>query len=267
MNVWDAYQARLGTKSDDPKRSHALSNAQSAMLRRITSSLSYQHVTVDGQDRALAIVESTDFNIKKVFSMPGEDIPHGKTVEWSGSVWLITERNARCEFCAEGKMRRCNYVLKWIDDTGNVISRWCVVEDGTKYLIGERSENIMSVGDARIAVTIGKDRDTEKLRRGKRFLIDDMDSDEVLAYRITKPNKLYNVYNGSGVFRFILTEENVTDNDNTELRIADYYSWKPVQDRPVPDTRTDDNLEKIVADAEQRKQKLPEDIREKKVWI
>ena len=126
---------------------------------------------------------------------------------------------------------------------------------------------MMAIGDARIAVTIGKDRDTNKLSRGRRFLIDDMDSDEVLAYQITKPNKLFNVYNGKGVFRFILNEVNLTDDDNVEARIADYYSWKPRVEMPEPDTKVDDTLEQIVANAKEEKENTPEEIKKSGVWL
>ena len=49
----------------------------------------------------------------------------------------------------------------------------------------------------------------------------------MLAYEITKPNKMFNVYNGKGVFRFILQEVQLTPDDNKQLRIADYTKWKP----------------------------------------
>ncbi|MDB7829119.1 hypothetical protein [Intestinimonas butyriciproducens] len=267
MSVWGAYEARLSGSGDNPKRDSELSHIQSRMRRKITASLSYKSVKIDGKAGNLAIVDDNDFDTKKIYSMPGEDIPHGGLVEWSDSIWLITERNAHTEFCTEGKMRQCNYVLKWIDECGNVISKWCVVEDGTKYLTGERAEDMMTIGDARISITIGKDPDTDKLSRGRRFLIDDIDSKDVLAYQITKPNKLYNVYNGRGVFRFILTEDNLTDNDNPELRIADYYGWKPVVERPKPDTKVDSTLEDIVTSAIEKKENLPGDIDERKVWL
>lgn len=267
MSVWGAYEARLGKHTDSPRRDSELNHIQARMRRKIAASLSYKYVRVDGVDMQLAVIDDNDFDTKKIFSMPNEDLPHGKLVEWSDTIWLITEKNAHHDFCCEGKMRQCNYLLKWIDESGNIISRWCVVEDGTKYLIGERSEEMMAIGDARIAVTIGKDPDTDKLTRGKRFLIDDMDSKDVLAYQITKPNKLFNIYNGKGVFRFILTEVNLTDNDNTDLRIADYYNWAPDHRRPKPDTKVDATLDEIVANAKIEKENLPDDIEKRKVWL
>jgi len=271
MSVWSTYEARLGASKNtvgDPKRSSALDHAQGRISRKITASLSYETVKVNGEDMQVSISDVTgDFTTKKIFSLPGGALPHGELIEWENSRWLVTEVDAHHALYAEGVMRRCNYYLRWIDTSGNIISRWCVVEDGTKYLIGEKAGDMMAIGDARIAVTIGKDKDTNKLGRGRRFLIDDMDSDEVLAYQITKPNKLFNVYNGKGVFRFILNEVNLTDDDNVEARIADYYSWKPRVEMPEPDTKVDDTLEQIVANAKEDKENTPEEIKKSGVWL
>jgi len=122
-------------------------------------------------------------------------------------------------------MIQCNYLLKWRDETGAIIEKWCVIKDGTKYLIGEQDEDTMSIGSSRFALTIGKDDDTKKLRRGRRFLVYDPDGDDVLAYQISKPNTFYNLYNGEGVYRYVMREDQVTKNDNKELMIADYYNW------------------------------------------
>lgn len=90
-------------------------------------------------------------------------------------------------------------------------------------------------------MTIGKNVYTNKMRREDRFLIDDEDSDLMLAYELTKPWKLGGTYNGAGVFKFVLQEVNTTDNDNQELRIADYYKYfpKPSDDVVTPDTKID----------------------------
>lgn len=82
-------------------------------------------------------------------------------------------------------------------------------------------------GDSRIAVTLPRNPDTVKLNRTNRFLIDDPDSEMKLAYALTKPLKFSGVYNGKGVYKFVLQEVNTTDDDNIELGIADYYKHFP----------------------------------------
>lgn len=72
-------------------------------------------------------------------------------------------------------------------------------------------------------MTIAKNKHTVKFGRENRFLIDDPDSNEKLAYALTKPLKIGAVYNSNGVYSFVLQEVVSTNDDNQELGIADYY--------------------------------------------
>lgn len=236
MNAWDSYETRL-SYSKEIKQSLTRERTKDRLAKQMSTNLSYDDVTINGEKRQISVIDETEFNKKKIHSLPKENLEHGAIVEWSGSIWLITEIDVHKELYSTGRMERCNHLLRWINDSGEIIERWCIVEDGTKYLIGEKSNNIMAIGDARIAVTVGKDIETCKLNRGYRFIIDDLDSGAPLAYQITKPNKLYNIYDNKGVFRFILNEVNRTDNDNLELRIADYYNWHPKKDKIESDVK------------------------------
>lgn len=264
MDAWDAYKTRLEI-SGTTKRERTLNHTKSHISNKIVDSLSCHSVVISGAEQTVCILnEKEDLSIKKICALPGESLPHGGLVEFANSYWLITELDANDEVYVSGKMHRCNYLLKWLNKDGEIIERWCIVEDGTKYLIGERAEDMMSIGDARISITIGKDEDTVELKRGKRFLVDDMDSSSVLAYQITKPNKLYNVYNGNGVYRFILNEVNLTDEDNVSLRIADYYNWKPYQHLDNEHLDKSETIEEIV---EASKESTEDSDDTKGVWI
>ena len=105
--------------------------------------------------------------------------------------------------------------------------QWCVIEDGTKYLIGEYEDKDFFVtrGDSRIAMTIARNSYTVKFARNCRFLIDDPESSEMNAYLLTKPLKVGKTYNGHGIYSFVLQEVVSTDNDNFELGIANYYAF------------------------------------------
>lgn len=91
----------------------------------------------------------------------------------------------------------------------------------------EDRDFVITRGDSRIVMILPKNEHTSKMKRGDRFLIDDAQSVNMLAYELTKPLKLGWVYNDSGIFKFVLQEVNTTVDDNTELRIADYYKHFP----------------------------------------
>lgn len=227
-SVLGNYRDRLGA-SEAPKRDLVKMRTQRLLHHKHKASLSYKTVLINGVQQNVSIIDTTDLSEKKIFSMPSETLLHGGLVDWEDSKWLITEINAHSELYEEGRIKRCNHLLKWKDNDGMIQERWCIVEDGTKYLIGEKDgrdgrNTVMTIGDARLALTIAKDEATEQFKRGTRFIIDDVDSDEQLAYEITKSNRLFNIYNDIGVYRFILNEVVITDDDNMDIRVADYVS-------------------------------------------
>lgn len=228
MSLWDTYRARLNAQGGD-RRGTVLQREHRFLNAKMPMSLSYQQVVIDGEQRSLAVINSDDFDIKTLCSLPGEDLPHGGLVEWKDNHWLIIKCDANNELYTRATMRQCNYQLRWIADDGNVIERWCIVEDGTKSLTGEYGDNqyILTRGDTRISVTLPMDDYTVKLKRTNRFLIDSYSSPNVLAYELTKPFKLGGTYGDRGVITFVMQECNTEDSDNFELHIANYYDYFP----------------------------------------
>lgn len=239
MNAWEKYEARMQSVGYT-KREMLLNHSKQSISRRLRDSLAFHTVLIDGMEREVGIIKKADLSTKTIVALPGEQLIHGGIVDYESNKWLITEIDASSEVYERGLMQQCNYVLKWVDADGMIVEKWCIVEDGTKYLIGERSEQMMTIGDARISITIGKDEDTAMIKRGMRFLIDDQDAGSTHAYQVTKLNRLFNLFNGKGVYRFILTEDQLTQNDNTELMIADYYSVSNGSDDVKPDSPADD---------------------------
>ena len=244
MSIWDQYQARSDVRGTTRRNAHIIRELQS-IDRHLPDNLSYCEVDLyDGmhsyniesevmdeyrQHRNVAIVNSDNLNEKMIFGMPGEDIECGSIVLWMDQHWLVTERDANTTLYTRCRLLQCNYLLKWIDDNNEIRTQWIAVEDGTKYLTGEYEDRnfIVTRGDSRIAITIGRNPYSAKLDRQMRFLIDDPLSEHMLAYALTKPLKFSGVYNDRGVFKFVLQEVVTTDDDNQELRIADYYKHFP----------------------------------------
>jgi len=237
MDVWELYQSRITAKGGT-KRNAALQREVRMLNTKLPDGLSYHSVTIDDVERQVEIIDTDNLNIKFIHSLPGEDIDCGGIVYWMGHRWLVMERDANTEINTRAKMRQCNYLLKWVNDKGEICEQWCIVEDGTKYLTGELEDRqfIVTRGDSRMALIISRNAETVKLNRDFRFLIDDPDSSQQLAYALTKPLKVGQVYNGKGVFGFVLQEVQTTDDDNLELGIADYYKHFNKDDTPIVDS-------------------------------
>ena len=226
MSHWNTYFSRLRLNGTN-KRDAMLRREQRFLNSKLPTSLSYHQAIINGEDRSLAIINSDDLNQKTLCTLPGEKLAHGGLVEWMDHYWLITELDANNELYSKGIMRCCNYQLRWVADDGKIVERWCIVEDGTKYMTGENGGNDYAYGDTRIAVTLPLDDCTIKLNRKNRFLIDNFDSPTVLAYELTKPFKLGGTYGQDGVVTYIMQECNTEDTDNFDLHIANYYKHFP----------------------------------------
>lgn len=248
MNSWDVYQSRIDAKGGT-KRNAKLVRESRFLSTKADDNLSRFEVEIDGSMQEVFIINTDNLNEKFIESMPGEDIKHGGLVSWMDNFWLITEKDAANELYTRAKMIQCNYLLRWVGLDRKIHEQWCIVEDGTKYLTGEYEDRdyIVTRGDSRLGLTIARNAETAKFDRDRRFLIDDPDSAHMLAYQLTKPFKLGGVFNGNGVFKFVLQEVNTTDEDNQELRVADYYNYFPRDNatvQPGDSNQEDSNSDK-----------------------
>lgn len=259
MNPWGTYCSRIESRGGT-RREARLRREVRTLTRKYPDSLAYHEMEIDGAARNVAVIDSDNLNIKTLCSLPGEDLRHGSIVSWMDNHWLIIGRDANNELYTKATMQQCNYLVRWVSKDGELIERWCIVEDGTKYLTGEYGDNeyILVRGDSRLAMSLPRDKETIRLNRDNRFLIDDYDSPNVLAYRLTKPFKLGGTFTGNGILSFVLQECNTEDSDDLERHIANYYDYfprttepeaePPIEQGPVP-------LDK------------PEDSAAKKVWL
>ena len=223
------YKRRIESKGGT-LRGAAHKREVAAIYRHIPDNLSYNDVVIDGEERVACVLDSDNLNEKTIISMPGQDILAGAYVDWMEHHWLVTERDPNTTIHTRAKMILCNYLLKWVSDDDRIIEQWCYVEDGTKYLTGEYEDRYVTItrGDSRIAVTIARNDETKLLGRKNRFMIDDPDSPMPLCYQLTKPFKLTGVYGDeTGVYKFVMAETPTTEDDNVELRIADFYKHFP----------------------------------------
>lgn len=228
MSAWDEYESRIDVRGGN-KRNASKRREIHNILSHLPDNMSYTDVTIDGIPQTVAIINSDNLDEKTILSLPGEDIKHGGLVEWMDNRWLVIEKDANRTLYTRAKLQQCNYLLRWVSEDLVIHEQWCYVEDGTKYLTGELEDRqfIVTRGDARIAITLARTEASAKLNRENRFIVDDPLSTKMMAFQLTKPIKLNNVYNDEGVFKFVLQEVTATSFDNFELRIADYYKYFP----------------------------------------
>jgi len=245
MNPWSTYSSRMGVRGGN-RRGIVKRQEEFFLNHTMRDSLSFQQLVIDGEPREMTVLDSDNLNEKTLCTLPGETLRAGSLVEWADNHWLITELDAHSELYTKAYMQQCNYLLRWVAPDYQVVERWCIIEDGTKYLTGEYTDNqfIITRGDARVSLILAKDEYSIQLGRTNRFLIDDWDTHNTLAYRLTKPFKLGYSFNGEGVLGFVLTECATEESDNFERHIANYYDYFPrvshAEDSPPPDVTPSD---------------------------
>ena len=234
MSVWDTYEALAGVRGVT-RRDTRLRREKRYLTTKLPDNLSYFSVTIDGVNQEVAIINSDNLDEKYIYSMPGENFNQGGMVYWMDCYWLIEEKDANNEIYTRGKLLQCNYLLKWVDESGIIREQWCHVEDGTKYLTGEFEDRqfIVTRGDSRIAITIQRNEFTKKFNRTTRLLIDEVDNGGMMAFTNSKPLKVgRSYYDEGGIYKFVMQEVNSSEDDNFELGIADYYRYFPHEDEP-----------------------------------
>lgn len=244
MNVWDVYDNRISVSGRN-RREAQLRRERRAVASKAKENLSYQTVTVYDPEHGYnilleemssaaiqknaAVIDSDTATKKTMILMPGDDVPNGSLVFWMDSYWLVTGKDINATVCVRATLHQCNHLLRWVSEDDVICEQWSIVEDSTKYMTGEMEDRnfVVTRGDSRVYLTLSRNAETVKLGRKNRFIVDDEDAPVPMAYSLTKPLKTGAVYDGYGVFKFILQEGVTTDDDNLTLHIADYYKHFP----------------------------------------
>lgn len=267
MSVIDDYKKRVFA-TGNTKRERMKHREIRHLRNTMPDSLSFHEVLVKSDDgekkQFVSITDSDNLEQKTLLTMPEENIKTGSHVFWADTVWLVESKDANNELYTKVKLLQCNYLLKWVNSDGELNEEWVVIEDGTKYLTGEYEDRkfVMTRGDSRVAITLPRNKKTTKLNRQHRFIIDDYGTVDPLAYSLSKPLKAGLTYplNGEkeGIYKFILQEVQITEFDNIEEQIADYYHYynidgsaKAIPDKPYQQAKVDG--EKTVTETGKRK--------------
>lgn len=240
MANWDLYNSQLNCQGSN-RRERAINQTQRSILKRSVRSPAYKTVLIDGEEQDVVITSRAELYQKKINALPNEHIYAGSIVEWNGRHWIITETDCEDDVYQRGLMFQCNVYLQWQKDDGTIIGRYGYSEDITQYATGVVDNKIFNSIQFALKIKFPMDEETVKLRRDRRFLLDVI-TDKPNAYILSNRNVLtenylpqpvdekYNFDGRGKVLMLTLTQTQLTQNDNEELMIADYF----VPEAPVP---------------------------------
>lgn len=218
---WDLYNKRININGST-QRDRNLNTLKINISNKASASLSYKDVLINGLEQNLFIDSGTKSTIKNIKSLPNKSFNLGDIVDFANCKWLITEADSDDEVYVDGKIQECNYLLKYQDENAKIIETWIVSQNAAQYNNGESGNKTIVLGSDQLMLFIPYNTDTVKLRRGKRFFIDN-NKVNPMAYKLTRPDTTSFVKNRKGYISLIVTEDvTVGANDRPDLMLCDY---------------------------------------------
>lgn len=219
----DRYSARINLHGITHRERFA-SRLKSNIEKKAPLSLSYKQVKLNGIDTYLVIDSGTQPYYKDYKSMPGQEINIGDYIEWADSHWIVYTCDYDDEFYRNGKLYQCNYLLKWQNEFGEIVSRWAHIQSASKYNDGATGNSVITLGSDQLSVIIPIDEETIKLKKSmsKKFFIDNNEIDPT-TYELTGTGNVPDTYNGYGVTSWIVKECAYTPTrDDLKFGVCEY---------------------------------------------
>lgn len=215
---WNEVVVNVGAT----RRERNINKAQSDFLKLEKDSPSFKDVLIDGVARNLIIYAATMQHKKNICSVPGETFDIGNIVTYNDAKFIILRADADDDVYTRGYMERCNWLLKWQDETDEIVSCDCEILTASQYNSGEYANKTVTIGSNQFAIYLPLNKDTIKLKADKRFFIDN-NTAEPIPYRLTRVDTVSSSYYGVGCVSLIVTQDQFNENtDNVELGICDY---------------------------------------------
>jgi len=184
---------------------------------------SYSKIVINNENKDSHIVyqkaSSRDTEKKKIMLKPNQTMSVGNYIPYSSKTWILTELDSNISVQHIGIMELCNYNLKFLNDTGDLITRWCVRKEGS-YQSAISDEKYFISTDVRSHIILPADSETSKIEIDKRLIIGN-EFGYPTAYKVTKVDTVQDY--GLALLELESVEVSKTDDDLVNM-IADYYS-------------------------------------------
>lgn len=162
---------------------------------------------------------------RKIHCPIAADVKRGYYVIHENNVWIIDTNVANVDGAyLSTRMSRCQYLLRWQNNEGEIVERWGYSSDQTKYSNGETGNSIITLGDNQYSLLLPIDEETKLLKRNMRFVMDFEDSDKPDVYRLTNRkvnlnNELY--FDRGGTMSITLTFTEFNHDTDKQVRLCD----------------------------------------------
>lgn len=119
-------------------------------------------------------IVNTDKDVNDYRTLYFQDCTHdtgrGTYYKWGDNYWLAYDSTTELETISNVKIRRCNNILKWIDDNGKLVEYPCILEYDLTSTKSQVTKNV-TVTNSHVVVIVQGNKNTHKLIKNQRFLL------------------------------------------------------------------------------------------------
>lgn len=175
-------------------------------------------------------------SIERTILFPIGTVKAGMYIFFENCYWLITGFPGNNKIYEKVTATLCQYKLRWQNERGQIIERWCNLTSASKYDVGENGNHTIILTSNNYTILVPDDEESINLDR-KRVFIDRNKKNPNKVFRITRnDDSLYYYGEHGGVLSLIAdkTELNLKT-DNLHLMICDYKkpTFSPFHKKPI----------------------------------
>lgn len=153
--------------------------------------------------------------------------------------WLCLESALVGDIHHEGKLAKCNRLLKWQESNGNIYEIPIVNRNASQYNNGETGTATITLASDQLFIYTQLNEHTVILDHGVKFFIDENKKNPTV-YELTRPDTIDYSYMGAGMMGMIVTECAYTPTkEELEYEVCDYHPPTVPPAPPIPDETTD----------------------------
>lgn len=195
------YLARVLLKGAT-ERDRRIARLQDDMILKITSNPSYKPNAVitdsygDERHIGLVINRGTQEYYKEFEALPNTPIYAGDYVHWGRGIWIVQSCSTDDEVYKRGQLWQCNWLMKWQNEEGKIIERWCFASSASKYNEGVEQDKVFTLGSDQCKVYMPIDEEVLAVtkKREMLFIIDNATLGQPRIYEAHNPSNVYSTF-------------------------------------------------------------------------
>ena len=243
------YEARVLLKGMT-ERDRRIARIKDDMIGKIIHNPSYKPNAVitdsygDERHTGLVITNGTQEYYKEFEALPNTEIYAGDYIQWGRGVWLVQSCSTDDETYKRGHLWECNWLMKWENDDGDIIERWCFASSASKYNEGVEEDKVFILGSDQCKVYMPVDEEVLAVTKKKEmlFIIDNAIAGQPRIYEAHNPSNVYSTFDilrdddGKihGVTDWILKETTYTlTEEEKELGVCKHRIKEDIDPTPV----------------------------------